>query len=89
MKGRGHRRLIELVTNLRSAMQPYRILAMNSPGFQASEEFLELMVRDHTEITRALRARDEERLVELVLAHNEVAKRSLLDFLWGNTKEHP
>ena len=85
----GHRRLIELVTNLRSAMQPYRIITMNSPEFQTSPEFLELMVRDHTEITRALRARDEERLVELILAHNEVAKRSLIDFIWGNSKEHP
>ena len=84
----GHRRLIELVTNLRAAIQPYRIITMNSPEFQASPEFLDLMVRDHTEIIRALRARDEERLVKLVIAHDEAAKRSLIDFIWGKGTKH-
>ena len=84
----GRRRLIEFVTNLRSAMQPYRIIAMNSSAFQGSPEFLDLMVRDHTEIAQALRARDEERLVRLVHAHNEVAKRSLIEFTWGKDREH-
>ena len=83
----GHRRLIELVTNLRSAMQPYRAITMNSPEFQASPDFLGLMVRDHTEIAQALRARDEEQLVKLVLAHDEVAKRSLIEFIWGASGE--
>lgn len=85
----GHRRLIELVTNLRSAMQPYRVITMNSPEFQSSPEFLGLMVRDHTEIAQALRARDKERLIGLVHAHDEVAKRSLIDFIWGKNREQP
>ena len=83
----GHRRLIELVSNVRSAIQPYRVITMHSPEFQASPDFLALMVRDHTQIAQALRARDEERLVRLVHAHDEVAKRSLIDFTWGQGSE--
>jgi DNA-binding GntR family transcriptional regulator len=77
-----HRRLKELVTQLRTALQPYRIVTMLRPDFHGSPQFRDLMVHQHSEITKALRDRDIDRLVELVIEHNELGERTTLSHVW-------
>ncbi len=77
-----HRRLKELVAQLRTALQPYRIVTMLRPDFHGSPQFRDLMVRQHSEITKALRDRDVDRLVELVIEHNELGARTTLSHVW-------
>ena len=79
-----HRRLIELVGQLRSALQPYRIVTMLRPDFHGSPQFRDLMVHQHSEIAKALRARDVERLVDLVVEHNELGERTTLALVWDD-----
>ena len=77
-----HRRLRELVGQLRTALQPYRIVTMLRPDFHGSPQFRDLMVRQHSEIAKALRARDVDRLVEIVVEHNELGERTTLSHVW-------
>jgi len=77
-----HRRLKELVGQLRTALQPYRIVTMLRPDFHGSPQFLDLMVHQHSEIVRALRAREVDRLVDLVVEHNELGERTTLSHVW-------
>ena len=77
-----HRRLKELVGQLRTALQPYRIVTMLRPDFHGSPQFRELMVHQHSEIAKALRVRDVERLVELVVEHSELGERTTLTHVW-------
>ena len=77
-----HRRLRELVGQLRTALQPYRIVTMLRPDFHGSPQFRDLMVRQHSEIAKALRARDVNRLVEIVVEHNELGERTTLSHVW-------
>jgi DNA-binding GntR family transcriptional regulator len=77
-----HRRLKELVGQLRTALQPYRIVTMLRPDFHGTPQFRDLMVHQHSEIARALRARDVDRLVDLVVEHNELGERTTLSHVW-------
>ncbi|MGH9462537.1 MAG: GntR family transcriptional regulator [Vicinamibacteria bacterium] len=77
-----HRRLKELVGELRTALQPYRIVTMLRPDFHGSPQFRNLMVHQHSEIVRALRAREVDRLVDLVVEHNELGERTTLSHVW-------
>lgn len=77
-----HRRLKELVAQLRTALQPYRIVTMLRPDFHGSPQFRDLMVHQHSEITKALRDRDIDSLVELVIEHNELGERTTLSHVW-------
>ena len=77
-----HRRLKELVAQLRTALQPYRIVTMLRPDFHGSPQFRDLMVHQHSEITKALRDRDIDSLVELVIEHNELWERTTLSHVW-------
>jgi DNA-binding GntR family transcriptional regulator len=77
-----HRRLKELVGELRTALQPYRIVTMLRPDFHGSPQFRDLMVHQHSEIVRALRGREVDRLVDLVVEHNELGERTTLSHVW-------
>lgn len=79
----GHRRLIELVSQLRTALTPYRVVTIMAPAFQESTQFQQLMVRDHHDIVEAFRARDVERLVKLICDHNDRASNATLAHVWG------
>jgi DNA-binding GntR family transcriptional regulator len=78
-----HRRLKALVGDLRTALQPYRIVTIMSPDFQRAGEFRDLMVNDHSEIVKALGEGNVGRLVKLVQDHNDLAKRITLRHVWG------
>lgn len=77
-----HRRLKELVGQLRTALQPYRIVTMLRPDFHGSPQFRDLMVHQHSEIAKALRDRNVDRLVDLVVEHNELGERTTLTHVW-------
>ena len=79
-----HRRLIELVGQLRTALQPYRIVTMLRPDFHGSPQFRDLMVHQHSEIAKALRDREVDRLVDLVVEHNELGERTTLSHVWDD-----
>ncbi len=68
----GSKRLQDLLSKLRSAMQPYRIVSLGSP------EFRRVTVQDHRDMIEALRARDENRLCRLVEDHLSLAERTTL-----------
>lgn len=72
IEGADHGRLQDLLTNLRLAMQPYRIVSLASP------EFRKTSVTDHRRIVEALRAGDVHRLVQLVTDHLGVAQQVAL-----------
>jgi DNA-binding GntR family transcriptional regulator len=69
----GNRRLQALLGNLRSAMQPYRALTLQSPKFRAQS------VRDHRRIFDLLQKRDVQALETLMSRHLEVAQEVTLD----------
>jgi DNA-binding GntR family transcriptional regulator len=69
----GSRRLQDLLSKLRAAMQPYRIVSLGSP------EFRRITIQDHREMIEALRAGDESRLCRLVEDHLSAAERTTLE----------
>lgn len=73
----GHRRLKGILGTLRSAMQPYRLMSLESPEARA------MVVRDHREMVRALREKDLERLVRLINEHMGRAEKSTLEHVWA------
>lgn len=71
----GHRRLQDLIANLRYTIQPYRIVSLTQLEFRRSS------ITDHRAIVEALRARDGQRLANLIVAHFDVAQRVTLEGL--------
>lgn len=69
----GNERLRALIGSLRSAMQPYRALTLQSRKFRTQS------VRDHRQMIELLRAGDAEKLGELMTAHLEAAQKVTLD----------
>ncbi len=72
IEGAGHGRLQELLTHLRLAMQPYRVVSLASP------EFRKRSVADHRRMIDLLRAGEVDALVALVAEHLEVAQQVAL-----------
>ncbi len=69
----GNQRLQILVGSLRSAMQPYRALTLQSQKFRAAS------VQDHRRMIELLQAADAEALGRLMTAHLETAQQVTLD----------
>ncbi|HEY7820622.1 MAG TPA: GntR family transcriptional regulator, partial [Vicinamibacteria bacterium] len=68
----GSQRLRDLLSNLRAAMQPYRIVSLGSA------EFRRITIRDHRAMIAALRERNADRLCRLVEDHLSLAERTTL-----------
>ncbi|MGH9323748.1 MAG: GntR family transcriptional regulator [Vicinamibacteria bacterium] len=68
----GSQRLQDMLSNLRAAMQPYRIVSLGSA------EFRRITIRDHRGMIEALRVRDADRLCRLVEDHLSLAERTTL-----------
>lgn len=69
----GSPRLQGLIGNLRSAMQPYRALTLQSPKFRTQS------VRDHRRVVELLQKSDVEGLEKLMSHHLEHAQQVTLD----------
>lgn len=64
----GQRRLREIISNLRTAMQPYRAVTLATPQFRAQS------VKDHRKMLDLLTQRDADRLSALVVEHLQTAQ---------------
>lgn len=78
----GQKRLLHLITNLRLAMQPYRVLGLKSVGLRRSS------VQDHRRMIEALRAGDGERLSQMMNAHLQAAQAITLAAIQEQARFH-
>lgn len=68
----GNRRLIQVLNNLREQIYRYRV------EYLKEEETRNLLVREHEEMTRALRDRDVKRAQEIVYEHIENQRMGII-----------